>query len=283
MNLFKNMRVICFQNIRKWSTNYRVWVIGLCTIMLLHLFMNGIGIFSQQLGIKVSPWIFPFLYGDRYIKMLFVFPIILLFCDAPFVDENQVYVLLRSKRFSWNLGQVAYIFIASAIYFIFIIICTMIINLPHMTFTMEWGKIYNTLASTNALDSVDTYMKFDSTIVRYFTPMQGMGFTFLLSWLCGVFLGLLIYVVNLISKTRTIGIFLAAFFVILSGVVSGNAELQWFSPVSWISVNTIDIGGMTKYPTFTYIMAMYLTLITVLTILSVILTRKNEVVVLPRI
>ena len=137
MRLFNIARIVCFQNLRKWSSNYRVWVIAILLIILTHNFTKEIVDFAREINIDVSPWIFPFLFTQKFIKLLFFFPLILLFSDAPFIDDNQPYIIARSGRTSWSIGQIGYIFIASAVYFIFLMFLTVIINLPNIQFTTE--------------------------------------------------------------------------------------------------------------------------------------------------
>lgn len=71
MKSCRAVMAICTQNIRKWATNYRVWMTALIALIFIHSLTNGIGVFCLQVGIPVSPWIYPFLYTDRYMKLLF--------------------------------------------------------------------------------------------------------------------------------------------------------------------------------------------------------------------
>ena len=114
---------------------------------------------------------------------------ILLFCDAPFIDDNQAYVIARSGRIPWSIGQIAYIIIASSIYFLFLLFLTIIINISHIQFTSSWGKVLGTLANTNASSVIGLTTFVSRNILYYFTPLQEMWFTFFLSWLVGVVLG----------------------------------------------------------------------------------------------
>ena len=68
------------------------------------------------------------------------------------------------------------------------------------------------------------------------------------------------------------------FLVILSAAVSGNEMAQWFSPVSWTTLNKLDVGKLTQYPTFTYVMVVYMTAIIILSvwIIKVIEKRMSE-------
>lgn len=282
MKLFKMVCCVCFQNFRKWATNYRIWIIGLTVIIMTHYFTKNIGAFSRMIDIPVSPWIYPFLYNQRYIKLLFFFPLILLFCDAPFIDDNQPYVIFRSGRIPWSIGQIGYIFIATAIYFLTLILVSILINVHTMEFTTNWGKVLGTLANTDAPRLVELYIIVSQRTLYYFTPLQAMWFTFILSWLSGIFLGLLIYIINSVSGTRVLGVLSASFFLVLDAtVVTVSPKLLWFSPISWSTLDQIDIGGMTPYPTIYFIYLAYGILITAMAVISITVNRRQTITVLP--
>ena len=46
-------------------------------------------------------------------------------------------------------------------------------------------------------------------------------------------------------KVKVVGIVASGFLVILSAAVSGNEMAQWFSPVSWTTLNKLDVGKLT--------------------------------------
>ncbi|HEY4554560.1 MAG TPA: hypothetical protein VIG80_15310 [Bacillaceae bacterium] len=283
MRLYKVAWCVCFQNLRKWSSNYRVWVIAILLIILTHNFTKDIGYFARDIGINVSPWIFPFLFTQKYIKLLFFFPLVLLFCDAPFVDNNQPYIISRSGRTPWSIGQIGYIFIASSAYFLFLVFLTLVVNLPNIEYTAEWGKVLGTLANTNASIQIGLKTSILSSIIHYFNPIQAMWFSFFLSWLAGIFLGLLIYVVNSVSNSRMFGVLAASFFLVLDASVSGRPELYRFSPVSWSNISRIDIEGTTQMPTITYIYIGFALIIGSMVIAAIVVNRKQSINVLPPI
>ncbi|MBW8349300.1 hypothetical protein K0H71_07565 [Bacillus sp. IITD106] len=284
MRLFNRARFVCYQNFRKWPTNYRVWIIAIILIMLTHFFTKEIGHYSKEVGIGISPWMFPFLFTQKYIKLLFFFPLILLFCDAPFIDENQPYVIARSGRTPWSIGQIGYIISASAFYFVFLILLSIVINLPYMQFTMEWGKVLGTIANTDAYKQLGPRtLSLPPDIMYYFSPLQAMWFSFLLSWLTGIFLGLLIYVVNSISGTRMFGVLSASLFLVFDATLGGKANLYRYSPVSWNNLERIDIDGTTPMPSITYIYISFAVLIVGMIVSAIMVNRRQAINVLPPI
>ena len=281
MNWCMRAWVVCRQDFRKWATDYRVWIAGIFALILTRIFTQGIAEFSGLVHIPVTPWIYPFLYTHNYVKLLFFFPLVLLFCNAPFIDDTQPYILIRAGRSAWGAGQVLYIVLAAGAYFAVLILCTLLLHFPHMTFEADWGKVIGTLAKTDAYQQLNHPVFVSSHIVTYFTPLVAMWYTFFLSWLAGIFLGLVIYFVNSLTHTRSLGVFTASFFLVWDAVCGENYKLIRLSPVSWCNLQTIDIGGVSSYPSIRFILIGYSLVIALLITLSFVVTRKQTIDVLP--
>ena len=72
-------------------------------------------------------------------------PLVFIFCDAPFVDSNQMYVMLRTDRTTWGIGQVLYIFAGSFFYMLVLMMSTIVLNIGHIKWDNTWWnvKIWN--------------------------------------------------------------------------------------------------------------------------------------------
>ncbi|QAT48677.1 hypothetical protein EQM14_02155 [Caproiciproducens sp. NJN-50] len=110
-----------------------------------------------------------------------------------------------------------------------------------------------------------------------------MWFSFLLSWLAGIFLGLLIYAFNIIFENRFLGILCGAFFVFLDTAVRSQAKLVWFSPISWAMLDNINIGEKVATPNIQYVLTMYAVLILFLGITVIVKSKKQAIEVMPPI
>lgn len=273
---------ICMQNIRKWGSNSRIKMCLIMSFLFVYSYISGMWKIIPLVGEKMNPWIFSFLFCWRFMKIVFMAPIVFIFCDAPFIDSNQSYVMLRTSRKKWCFGQVLYIYAGSVIYAFVLFFSTIIINIGHIKWGTSWGKVLGSAGTSTVLSTLGinyTTVKVPTIVIRYYTPAQAMFFSFLLMVLSFIFIGLLIYTVNVITKTNVAGTIIAGFFVILTAVVDGNQRLIWFSPISWNSLNNIDVAGMTANPSIGYVLGMYVLLIAVLTFLAVFFGRKQEIIV----
>lgn len=271
---------ICIQNIRKWNSNPRIWMTFILALLFSYLYTKGLSVACEYVEEDMSPWLYPFLFTYRYMKIIFMFPVVFIFCDAPFIDENQPYVMLRTRRITWSIGQVMYIYAGSFLYMLFLVLSSVIVNIGHIKMTASWGEVLGLCGSTNILSQAGVNygtVKVMGSIIKYFTPLQAMFFSCLLTWMGFVITGLVIYAFNVITNTRYVGVAIASFLILLTAVVDGNGKMTWYSPISWNSLNNIDVGGMSSYPDIDYVMGMYMLLIIILTILSVIAGKRQSV------
>ena len=150
MKWFNPIFSVMMQDFRKWRQDCRIWISLALLLIFIHSQSDNLSVFCQYTGIKCTQWIFPFLYMQYYTKMLFFFPLVLIFSNAPFTDRNQLYIILRCGRIRWCLGQICYIIAASAIYFLFVMVSSVLLNLNCITISADWGKVLTTLANTDA-------------------------------------------------------------------------------------------------------------------------------------
>ncbi len=269
MNLIKAAFAICLQNLRKWATDYRMWTIAALLIIMVQIYVDDMQKVADLLGTKISVWIFPFLYAQFHTKVIFTLPVVLMFCNAPFTDKNQVFVYMRVGRAKWLLGQVIYIIITSAVYYLFLLFISVISTVFTAEHSLGWGKTLNMVAFSDAAQQAGSfYLDVPPIILEFFTPLQAVFFTLLTSWLSAILLGLIVFLFNLITETRFIGIIISSALVVWTVLVSndGFGEFLRFSPISWNTLNNIDAGKMTPYPSFGYCMCVYIGLISALII-----------------
>lgn len=267
MGSIKTIWAICTQNLRKWATDYRMWTIAALLIVMVQIYVDDMQKVADVLGTKCSIWIFPFLYIQYHTKVIFTLPVILMFCNAPFNDKNQTFVCTRISRAKWLGGQILYIFIASALYYLFVILLTFISTIFIAEPSLEWGKTLYMIANSNVASTAEAYfLNVSNLILEYFTPIQAVFFTFLTSWLSAALLGMIVFFCNLVSNTRFIGIIISSLLVVWTVLVAMGGWIDYvrFSPISWNTLNNIDVGNMTAKPSFSYCIFVYGGLILIL-------------------
>lgn len=243
---------IAVYNIKKWCVNPRIYIIFVLLTCYIHYMEKPIKSFSEYVNINISPYLFPFLISSGYSSKIILLLLILLFCDAPFMENEYPYIAIRSGRKKWCQGQQAYIGIASAIYVIFIVMSTVIVMIPNISFEWGWGKVINTFAQTGTAAQKGIMIPFDFNIVQNYSPILIMMLQLLLCWLEFVTIGNLMFLLNILSSRAT-GAVVATGLVFFQ-IFAESIAVSWtyFSPTSWMSLSFISINGIGERPSLSY-------------------------------
>lgn len=272
---------VSFYNFKKWLINPRIYILFILVLCYTHYILSPVRDFAERVNIDVAPYIFPFFITSTYTGKLLLMGVVLLFCDAPFTEQDHPYIILRSGRKIWYLGQFLYILIGSAIYSFSLILITIIVLLPHISLTWEWGKVITTLAQTNIGYQYGIPVLFNKSIVLEYTPLMAMIIQFLLCWLTCTMLGNLLFFVN--SRiSRAAGSIVAIALVLLQVATEliGTAKASFFSPTAWISFSKLNVDGVSEYPSITYAISSLIILIIIFSVLSYLAVRKKDVEIL---
>ena len=80
---------ICMQNIRKWGSNSRIKMCLIMSFLFVYSYISGMWKIIPLVGEKMNPWIFPFLLCWRFMKIVFMAPIVFIFCDDRYYTYMQ--------------------------------------------------------------------------------------------------------------------------------------------------------------------------------------------------
>lgn len=279
-----NIHIYCriaMNNIRKWQMNPRIYILGLLILMFLNIMLAPVRNAATSVNLPVSVWVFPFLLSDYYSLMLIMFGFVLFLCDAPFIDSEQAYLIIRSGKKAWVKGQLLYICLASAVYFLFVFVAGAVLLLPNLSFDAEWGKLLQTLAQTDMNRQFNISLGVSYKIIRLYNPIVATLASYFMAWLVGVFLGVLLFVLNAYFS-RAIGVIVTSGLVLFEIFCLNSPFIfTYFSPVSWVSLAILDTQSISKYPSFVYAVTVTLALIILLSLISFLWIRKKDIKVLP--
>lgn len=255
--------------------------------MIIFVWSNiaPVGVFSRSVGVRTNPLMFPFIAGDIISQLILIAGIIFLFSDAPFIDNCQPYIIIRSKRYSWVMGQIVYIIIASAVYFLVLMLVSVLILLPSGTFATDgWGKLINTLSQTNAGNQIGLNLLASDKIISYYSPIQAFVMCFLLEWAVGTFFGLLIFCINL-NFSKTFGLVAGGVVLFLDILVTNAFSSKFFhiSPVSLARLDILDPLGVSAFPTVTYALVFFGVCIFALCTILILTVRSKPIEIISEI
>ena len=242
---------IAGNNFKKWKTNPRYYVILLFLLGYINMMVSPIRAFCQETGYNIHPYVFPFFLAEPYSLLMVLLGLILLFCDAPFIEDGHPYIIMRSGRKVWTCGQLVYIALASLAYFAIVLFLTVVSLLPYLTFATGWGKVINTLTQTSS-SWYQIPIPFDRSIVERLKPGQAFLIELFLCWLLGTALGYLMFIVNMRIGRNGGPIIAAAVAVFPLVVRRSDWWLHYVSPASWVSLSVLNLSGSTTFPSFSY-------------------------------
>ena len=111
--------------------------------------MSSIRRFIQSTNCPVSIYIYPIMLIHIKFRTIISFCCVYLFSDVPFLQYSKMYSLIRMGRIKWALAQILSIFETAFLFCLYMCIVPVVLCIPNVEFTGEWGKIIHTLSLTN--------------------------------------------------------------------------------------------------------------------------------------
>lgn len=296
MDKCKNVFYVCENNFLKWKNSPRTYICFFMLVVFLYYMTAGTRALTAAENMAVTPWLFPFLLSYSLSLCALFFTLILLFCDAPFFDEQFPYLCMRTGRLVWVIGQILYIVFASLIFTLVNYVLSLLLCLPNLGFSRDWGKILRMMSMPMSGDFQKLYLTGvmkdsagSANVMSLYTPIQATLLSLLLMWLVSVFLGLLMFAINLRAH-QGIGALAASFFVLFDFFASifSNGHgftapvIYYFSPVSWTNLTQLQMNANDK-PPLNYALTVLCILIVFLMIVCIHTIKKREIEVLPEI
>ena len=273
--------VRCMANhFRKWPRSPRIWMVFL--IMMTYCtpyFTTTIRQFCQDYDAACTGWLLPLALTVENRRLWIMLLPMLLFCDAPFLDEQQPFLIVRTGRLRWGAGQILYIFAASAVFYLVSFLIMALMLLPYLEFSLDWGKVIRTL-SQGYITQMYAMDPLPEAVILQYTPLQAMLLCGAGTWVASSFIGRLMFLCNLWAR-REGGILLAGCFEGLAFFVERMAwfEGRYLSPVSWVNIKDIGLG--TKWsPSWTYVFVTGGILLVVLSAAILFSVRKKSIEVI---
>lgn len=132
---------ICGISLRRLVGSPRFYVAFIWISCLFSVFAKAIRRFCMVAEINTSPWMFPFLTNDSGNQMFIILGALLLFCDAPFLDVNSGWQMLRSGRKNWFWGKIIFIWISALLYTLILSLLPILMTFPYVNW-MGGGEKY---------------------------------------------------------------------------------------------------------------------------------------------
>lgn len=240
------IKVLVFQ-MKQALVSPQVLLVFFLIAVFIFASVQPINDFSADVGINVTPWIFPHIANDYICQLVIMATSILLFCNAPFKNNLQNYLLIRAGNAAWAVGICLYIILLSLAYTFTILFVSVLAVLPRLDITLHWGKILGTLSRTTAGKYYGLPISISNYIIGAYSPATATIISFGLEWACCTLLGLLTYSVNLISQSAA-GAYVSAACVFLDITIANDMPYAYYrlSPVTMTQLSKLTgVYGLT--------------------------------------
>lgn len=243
-------------NLLRWSSDPKYPAVLLYTVLYMYQLIGNVSGYAQELGVKIHPWLFPFLMRNGNVICPLMLGFMLLISDAPFRNKQQQFVLLRTGKYTWMGGQILYLLMLSAVFTALLYLLSVVFTLPEMKVSTEWGSFLTTIA-VNSLPG--NYGAVDASygVIRNATPIEvTLWSTASLTMVCFL-LGLVMLLCNLWTG-KGVGTTICSAIVIMPLLTQAFQNtpyiyryLTWISPMNWPDRSVMGQTGQ-NLPSYAY-------------------------------
>ena len=200
-----------------------------------------------------------------------------LFSNAPYLNRNGMYQMIRQGKYKWLLSQLGSIILSGFSFTAVLFFTGWIRMLPHMDWTLSWGRMMKTLAVTNAASQLNVTFVLKPSFMQSMEAWQAGLLAFMLDSFVFILIGFLLLAIGLLCNRMTALIFTGILaivpFVTNSWNLSRHLMINLFCPVSWLQTGLFYTENMTyaEMPPVLWIwgmLAVYLALAVVLALLA---------------
>ena len=237
-----------------FTSNIRTYLVCTLLYLLIRELLSPISGFSQYVQHKPTPFAYVFICNDSIGALILTLGAIALFSSTPFFSKMHGYLLFRTSHKAWNLSLVIYIFIVSGVYVFFCVISSIasFIGSSGITFSTNWGKVWQTLAQTNARYDFEIKIGISEYITAKYTPLRAMVITMFLQYFFVSFIGMISYIGN--SIHLNLGTILSAAVSLLDITITNLLPYLWYhiSPLSLSRLDVLVGNSVNKAPSLVY-------------------------------
>ena len=174
--------------------------------------------------------------------------------SVPYRDASEDLVKIRCDHTSHVLGITLHIVAMSALYWAAMLLISVLVMLPYVELDLGWGKFYMSLNRGAGNRLVAMNFIFSKKLQQLMTPAKALLLSWSLHFLASVFLGLTVCLINSRAKHAGGG-FIALMIIVFDSCFQGLGMpyvVYFFSPVSWVNLNMLDMTKTTPLPSVPY-------------------------------
>lgn len=252
MKLLRATRI----NLLHWFNDSKYPAVLLYIVLCMYHLVGNASDYAQELGVKIHPWLFPFLMRNGNVICPLMLGFLLLISDAPFRNRQQQFVLFRIGKYTWMGAQILYLLFLSASFTLLLYLLSVIFTLPETQFSTQWGSYLTTIA-VDGLPGQYGSIDASYSVIKNATPTEvTLWSTTSLTLVCFL-LGLIMLLCNLWTK-KGVGMAIVSSSVIMPMLTQYFQNtpyvyryLTWITPMNWPDRSVMGQTGQ-NLPSYAY-------------------------------
>lgn len=141
MSVIRQAFACCTYNFRQWRKNPRIFLTFALGFVLCFLLSDKAVRFAQhQETVLQLVEAFVWTFGDANNILISSLLLVLLFSDMPFISSATPFFLMRTSRRAWLAGQILYVFLATALYLVFVLVSTCVLCAQNAFAGNQWSE-----------------------------------------------------------------------------------------------------------------------------------------------
>lgn len=225
MDRFKIIFRVCRYQLSLQSKDMKTKVFFLLLFLYIAGLMSPVREFAGAVGERIAPWGFVILFNDLVVPFVMFSLWCIMVCEAPFQNDGYLYLAGRAGKVNWFFGELLFLIAYSGIFVLAVAVFSVICGLPRVAFIGNWGKVWTTLAYTDASQQFAVPFQFPQSLMSESAPLKALLLSLLLVWWVAFLLGVIVFMVNWIFRTK-IGIAVAWLLVFFDLTVYNILDLQ---------------------------------------------------------
>lgn len=252
-------------HMRQHYQRKRLVPILLFLLMYTYLQVQGLGMNAAYYGLPLTYNVWSLLFASQTYAAVVMLSFILFVSDAPFTDVRQVQLVLRVGKRRWWRSHWWYLALTSVMFTCIHYVMVLVCSLPHVRFLPTWGKLIVNLGNGRLpYQRGGIGVDFNAEMLRYFSPLVALGYTFAMCSFVFFFVGLLVFCGNLFRSNVGNGL---AVGVVIFGLFTGFSSGRWiyhFSPLLWLDISQLRYQPLSGAPTLADVIGKMILLIGIL-------------------
>ena len=227
--------------------NYFLRTPLLCFVVIqftvIFYYLEGLRHFCKAAGQAATPYALPFMAGDYYFVVIYGLCCVYFFSGVPFLQSGQLYPLMRMGRKRWMMDKLLRIWLSATGLVCLEVLMLALVLMPWIEWSAKWGKIWYSLALTDAGYQYGVNVTVPYEIVNDYQPLQAMAYTSCLMLLLTALLGMLMFAWSLYFG-RSSAIFVGCSVCVMTLVFANLSDMvrgiAFAAPMEWMNLMLLD-------------------------------------------